>query len=71
MIKKWDKKTLLTVLYGLVALVLTVTVCILLLVKFSDQGEKKLMTQSSTMSSSKSTNSEGQISIAEIGRAHV
>lgn len=64
MIKKWDKKTLLTVLYGLVALVLTVTVCILLLVKFSDQGEKKLMTQSSTMSSSKSTNSEGQISIA-------
>ena len=39
MIKKWDRKTVLTLLYSFVALALAVTVCFLLVSKFSHKEQ--------------------------------
>ena len=64
MIKKWDRKTVLTLLYSFVALALAVTVCFLLVSKFSHKEQPKQASSSTSVSTSKSDSSEQKVSIS-------
>ena len=64
MIKKWDRKTVLTLLYSFVALALAVTVCFLLVSKFSYKEQPKQASSSTSVSTSKSDSSEKKVSIS-------